>query len=200
MPEGKNICFFDIETQYLFEEIEPHWNSMTWKEKSKLKDKLSRKLKLAVAGLLINNQPIRFFDETEVNDLFSALESTDIIVGHNLLNFDYIVLSRYFSENQIESLVSKTIDTLSEIDKISGVWTKLDDLGELNFGINKLENTKDVPKLWRNGEYERVKIYLRRDIEIQKKVYLLGKEEGQMKYLHKEYGKIKGVRLVEVNW
>lgn len=200
MATEKNIGFFDIETQYLFDEIDPNWSLMSWDEKIKVKPELAKRLKLALAGLLINDPPIRFFRESDINELFLALDSIDFIVGHNLLNFDYIVLSRYFSKKQIDKLVSKTIDTLFEIEKIKGIWASLDDLGKLNLGIQKLENTRGIPKLWRQGNYERVRDYLERDIEILKKVFIIGRREGKLKYLHKEYGEIKGVRIVNVNW
>lgn len=72
--------FFDLETQYTFQELGM--------------DKQNRdptKLKLAVAGTLYNKEHM-FFEEGQTQELFDILNQADLIVGHNLLRFDYLVL------------------------------------------------------------------------------------------------------------
>jgi hypothetical protein len=54
--------------------------------------------------------------------------------------------------------------------------------------------------MWRDGKQDEVKVYLRTDLEITKGIYDYGKTRGELKYTHKEYGEIKGVRKVKVHW
>ena len=198
---SQKIGFFDLETQYLFEDIEPRWKQMSWNERKRIHDTLARKLRLAVAGLMDHEGDVKFFTEENTGELFNALESVDLIVGHNLFGFDYIVLSPYHSSvDVVEKFQEKTFDTLQELEKVTGIWTGLDDLGHLNLGIHKSENTLKIPAMWRDGKHDEVKAYLRTDLEITKGIYNYGKTRGELKYTHKDYGKIEGVRTVKVHW
>ena len=197
----QTIGFFDLETQYLFEDIEPRWKQMRGKGKSRVRDTVTKKLRLAVAGLMDHEGAVKIFTEDNIEELFNALNSVDLIIGHNLLRFDYIVLSTYCSGvDAVEKFREKTFDTLQELEKVTGIWTGLDDLGHLNLGIHKSENTLKIPEMWRCGKHDEVKAYLRTDLEITKGIYDCGKTRGELKYTHKEYGKIKGVRTVKVHW
>jgi len=198
---SQRIGFFDLETQWLFQEIEPRWEQMSWREKTEIRDTLSKKLRLAVAGLMDHEGNVKFFTEENIEELFNALESVDLIVGHNLFGFDYIVLSSYHSSvDVVEKFQEKTFDTLQELEKVTGNWTALNDLGQLNLGVHKSEDTLKIPKMWRDGKHDEVKEYLRTDLEITKGIYDYGKTRGELKYTHKDYGKIKGVRTVKVHW
>ena len=176
---------------------------MTWTEKQSTRGRLTKQLKIAIAGLSMNNmnnEDVVFFEEYEVDLLKSYLLSLDIVVGHNLIAFDYVVLRRYFSKDIIEKLKNKTIDTFQCIREKTGDWTKLDDLGKMNLGLEKLEDSIEIPGLWRAGKHQRVKEHLERDILIVKKIYNLGKETGELKYIHKDYGKIIGEDVVHIDW
>ncbi len=198
---SQRIGFFDLETQWLFQEIEPRWEQMSWREKTEIRDTLSKKLRLAVAGLMDHEGNVKFFTEENIEELFNALNSVDLIIGHNLLRFDYIVLSPYYSGvDVVEKFQGKTFDTLKELEKVTGIWTRLDDLGQLNLGIHKSENALKIPEMWRDEKHDEVREYLRTDLEITKEIYYYGKTRGELKYTHKEYGEIKGVRTVKVHW
>jgi len=138
---SQKIGFFDLETQWLFQEIEPRWEQMSWSEKTEIRDTLARKLRLAVAGLMDHEGDVKFFTEENTGELFNALESVDLIVGHNLFGFDYIVLSSYHSSvDVVEKFQEKTFDTMKELKKVTGIWTGLNDLGQLNLRIHKSED------------------------------------------------------------
>jgi len=195
------IGFFDLETQWLFQDIDPRWEQRSWKEKSEIHDTLAKKLRLAVAGFMDHEGDVKFFTEENTGELFNALESVDLIVGHNLLGFDYFVLSTYYSSvDVIEKFQEKTLDTMRELEKVTGNRIGLNDLGQLNLGISKSEDTLKIPKMWRDGKHDEVKEYLRRDLEITKGIYDYAKTKGELKYTHKNYGKIEGVRTVKAHW
>lgn len=201
MPENKErIGFFDVETQYLFKEIEPRWRNMKWSEKALIKKELTKKLKLAIAGILTSKGECKLFTEDNVSELFKELDSFDLIIGHNLIEFDYLVLDIYAEYIVVEKYQNKTFDTLKELEKITGNWTNLDDLAKLNLGTEKTENTLKIPKMWRDGKKEEVINYLKKDLEIVKEIYNHGRINGTIEYTHKDYGKIEGVRTVKVDW
>ena len=95
----------------------------------------------------------------------------------------------------VEKFQEKTFDTMKELEQVTGIFTNLDDLGRLNLGIQKSEDTLKIPKMWRDGKQDKVKEYLRTDLEITKGIYDYGKTKGELKYTHKNYGK-----TAKVHW
>ncbi len=183
------IMFFDLETQYLFGELgmfDRHSKNPT-------------KLKLAVAGILTDKKHF-FFHENETKELFKTLSRADKIVGHNLLEFDYLVLNPYFDFDIVEALQAKTFDIMLELDKKTRCWIKLDDLGKRNLGITKTINPLKIPKMWRDGKHDEVREYLLNDLRMTEGIFNHGKKFGKLKYEHKEYRESMGVREVSVEW
>ncbi|KAF5436849.1 DEAD/DEAH box helicase domain-containing protein [Candidatus Methanophagaceae archaeon] len=202
MPDySQSVVFFDLETQWLFQDINSQQKPLSGYGKARNRDSMAKELKLAVAGLMDHEGHVKFFTEDDIEALFNALESVDVIVGHNLLRFDYIVLSPYYSGvDVVKKFQGKTFDIMKELEKVTGIWTSLGDLGQLNLGFTKSEDTLKIPAMWRGGEHDRVKEYLRTDLELTKGIYEYGKTKGKLRYTHKDYGKIKGIRTVSVHW
>lgn len=176
--------FFDLETQYLFSDFNTQDPS---------------KLKVAVAGILKNNHH-KFFHEEQVKELIIELKNADLIVGHNLLNFDYNVLRPYTNENLIEKLYPKTFDMIQDLKKITGCLIGLDDLCKRNVGMSKTIDSKKIPKMWRDGKHQEVRDYLLNDLKMTKEIYEYGTKHKKLKYEHKEYGESFGEREAKVNW
>ncbi|MDO8627262.1 MAG: hypothetical protein Q7K42_02250 [Candidatus Diapherotrites archaeon] len=184
------VVFFDLETQYLFQDL--GMNSS---------NKDPGKLKLAVAGVLeAENENASFFHEGQEKELLELLRKADLIVGHNLLRFDYVVLQPYFQKDIAKLLHNKTFDTLVELEKLTGVWTSLDDLCRRNIGISKTVDTLKIPKMWRDGQQDEVKDYLLNDLKMTKAIFDHGMQKGKFKYEHKMYGKSFGEKEVNVLW
>jgi len=184
-----NIVFFDLETQYLFQDL----GMLNYKQRD------PTRLKLAIAGIFSNSKPL-FFNEDQTEELFENLNQADLIVGHNLLKFDYLVLKPYLGKKNISKLEHKTLDTFNELKKITGCYISLDDLGKRNLGMEKNVDTMKIPKMWRDGNHQEVKDYLLNDLKMTEAIYNHGKKNKKFKYDHKEYGKSYGEREVFVDW
>lgn len=179
-------AYFDIETKYLFHEVGGRRH-------------LDR-LGLAVAGLIVDEGACRFYTEENVDELFKALKEADVIVGHNVLRFDYPVLDRYAPFHVHSEFKDKTFDTLHELYKVTGKHIGLADLGHLNLGRGKTGEAVMMPHLWRRGEHELVKQYCANDVELVRDIYHHGKKHGTFTYTHKSRGVPIGVREVRVKW
>ena len=177
------IGFFDLETQKLFAEVGGRYPE----------EIQTPKLGLAVAGLVIDNQPIRFYEENNVRDLIEELKKVDIIVGHNLIRFDYLVLKPYTKFNLQEL---KTIDMMLILDAKIRRFISLDHLAELNLGMKKTIDSIKIPGMWRNGERDAVKAYLSNDVEMSKRLYFHGKNKP-IKLVHPES---KKTLEIKVDW
>ena len=179
------IAYFDLETQYLFDEVGGRQNT--------------HKLKVALAGTLIGEE-VNVFTEDEVDHLIKKLLDCDMIVGHNLSGFDYLVLSPYVDSTVIQSLKAKTFDTFDDLKAKTGCWIGLDDLGKRNLNMQKTENSIEIPGMWRAGKHQEVKDYLINDLKLIKAVHEHGKLNKSLKYDHKVYGESEGEKIVSVDW
>ncbi len=195
----EKIVYFDLETQHTFQELGMF----------KGKDKDASKLRMAIGGIVyeevspnsIKFETYKFYGENHTNQLLETLNKADLIVGHNLLRFDYKVLQQYFKENILDLLYDKTFDTLIELlPYTDNCWTGLDDLAKLNLGTCKPHSGEKIPKMWTDGLHKEVEDYLRHDLKMTKDFYNFAKEKKRIKYTHKEYGIVIGEREIEVKW
>ena len=161
------------------------WNTMSWSERDANQRRLCAKLGIAVAGVGIGGQ-VEFFEEEDAGLLIGTLLAAERIVGHNLFAFDYPVLTRYASEERVGRLAPKTVDTLKLLHQATGVRVGLDDLAKLNLGKGKTDDPKMVPTLWRRGEKERVKAYLKSDVELTREIYEFGVAKRRLKFTFRD--------------
>src|SRR5678815_2835642 len=90
---AKNIVYFDLETQKSADEV-GGW------------DKISRMgLSVGVTYSTTRGE-YRIYGEKQVNDLVAELQRADLVVGFNVLRFDYEVLHGYtaFDLTQLPTL------------------------------------------------------------------------------------------------
>ncbi len=200
---NRNIIFFDIETQYLFTDIMPKWRTLTNNGRRYLLPSICKKLKLAVAGVLKfdNNQPYyQYYTETNISNLEKQLLLNDKIIGYNLLNFDYHVLSAYFSDTTINLITKNTVDIMLIINDEINQYLSLNDLGHLNLDIGKFIDTIKIPELWRAGKHNEVISYLQRDLDILASIFYLGLQKTPITYIEKNYGEIIGEKEVVLDF
>jgi len=193
-------AFFDLETRNLFEDVEPMWKAWDWQSRDANQRQLCRKLGLAVAGVGVDGR-IELFEEEEVELLVRTLAAAEVVVGHNVLAFDYPVLEKYVAPERLQRIAGKTVDTLALLHRATGVRIGLDDLAQLNLGKRKTDDPRMVPTLWRNGERDRVRNYLRSDVELTRAVYEHGIRAGRLKYTRRDWkAGTSDVREVACPW
>jgi DNA polymerase III epsilon subunit-like protein len=193
----KKICYFDLETKYAFAEIENGWESLTFDQKEAKRRTLIPKLGLATGCVIPEDKSSEalYFDEGQEKELIKILDSFDIIIGHNVLRFDYLVLSPHYKSDIIKHFEPKTFDTFDYLKDATGRFVKLDDLAKLNLNSEKTMDGAKAPQLWRSGKKEEVRRYCKNDVELLRKIYLLGQKQKFLKY--KDYDT---VREIKVSW
>ena len=129
--KDEDILYLDIETQYLITEFENGWkNPINYKN-----------IRIGVLGIC-KDKKYRTFEEYNINNLLFELVEAKLIVGHNILKFDYEVLKWYFPKYVMNKIREKTFDTMLEFDTYTpeeGGWVSLDDSGQRNFNMKKNE-------------------------------------------------------------
>jgi hypothetical protein len=157
------ILILDIETQ----ELIPQDHDLT-------------NLRISFAGVKYG-ESVQIFAEQELDKLFVLMDNAELIVGHNLLLFDYKILQRYASFD-IMRYKEKTFDLFHLILRKTDRRVSLNDLAQRNLGIEKLGDGKDAPKLFINGQLAELKQYLMQDLEITYRLFLHIQEYGMLKY------------------
>ncbi len=202
---GKTIAFFDIETKQLFKDIVPEWEDLTSSERKPLYPMILKEIEMAIAGVLTFDikedfPKYDYYTETDIEQLKKKLGEYDIIIGHNLLRFDYLVVEKYLTADFIKTLEGKTIDTFALLYKRTDEYIGLNDLGKLNLGMTKTEDTLMIPKLWKEGRYSVVKEYLRRDLELTAGIFCYVLKNCQLIYPHKKFGRFIENRTIKIDW
>lgn len=170
----------DLETQYAANEV-GGWGNI-------------RDMQLAV-GVTYEpaRQEYRTYLASDAHHLIAALRAADLIIGYNLLHFDYEVLRRY-TEDPLMDL--PTVDMLDDIRRILGWRLKLDDVAAATLGQGKSADGLQAVRWFREGQVQRVIDYCRRDVDVTWQVYQFGQQNGYIQYRDRKWR----VRKVPVRW
>lgn len=175
LPRDKRICIFDLETQLSAEEV-GGWNQ-------------ARHMRVAV-GVVWDSLENRMFnyDEARVDELISHLTRADLVVGFNVMRFDYEVLHGYTFEN-LRRL--PTLDLLSEIERSLGRRLKLDTLGKATLGAAKAADGLQSLAWFREGRLDLVMEYCIHDVELTRDLLLFALEHGYLLYERSDVGVVR---------
>jgi DEAD/DEAH box helicase domain-containing protein len=180
MSEVRPIVVFDLETQNSFDDVGGHRNT--------------RALKMSV-GVTWNSadQSFHRYGEKDVPALIEELESASLVVGFNVLNFDYEVLMAYTNE-PLRNL--PTTDMLDHIYRRLGFRVKLDDLARATLNVKKSGDGLDAIRWWREGDLEQLFSYCEKDVQVTRQLYEFGKKNRYVQFYDKRYK----LQRVPVSW
>lgn len=175
-----DVIVLDLETQYIADEV-GGWGNI-------------RDMRLAVGVTYHAAQDVyRTYLESDAERLVATLRSADLVVGYNLLGFDYEVLRRYTDDPLLDL---PTRDMLDDIHRTLGWRLKLDDVAAATLGEGKSADGLQAVRWFRQGEMQKVIDYCRRDVEVTWRVYQFGQQNGYIKYRDRNWR----TRKVWVRW
>lgn len=185
--EDLRVGFFDLETQNLFVDIDPQLKQMKGQQKRRREREVTPELRMSVGGFLtIDLETLKpmysIFEEDQVDLLITEMLAFDWIIGFSLIDFDWLVLSRYAGEDQIRLLRSKTFDMFQFFRMVEKQFVGLEDLSNLNFGLSKTHDSKKIPQMWRDGMHKEVIEYLKNDLRLLTVVFSLGIDAPEIQY------------------
>lgn len=161
-----NKVFFDLETQRSSDDV-GGWGHIA-------------DMGLSVAVTYSSTEGrYHVYTEHNVQSLIRALQGAGLVVGFNVLRFDYVVLSAY-TNLPLHKL--PTMDMLDYIYRHLGFRISLDDLARVNLGISKSGHGLQAITWWNQGDIAAIIDYCRRDVEITKTLYELGRALGFLRY------------------
>jgi DEAD/DEAH box helicase domain-containing protein len=177
----ENYIVFDVETQRSFEEVGGRQNM--------------RDLGISVAVAYVTAEDsYRVYREADLAALVDLLRSTPLVVGFNIIGFDYLVLSRY-TDFKLSSL--PTCDLLADIYKQLGFRLRLDDVAMSTINTPKSADGLQAIQWYRDGKWDELIEYCTQDVKVTRDLFEFGREHGFV-YFHDKYKKAK--RKVMVNW
>jgi DEAD/DEAH box helicase domain-containing protein len=138
--------------------------------------------KLHISLLVIydyKDQQFKTFMEKDLNDLWSILEETDLIIGYNSDHFDIPLLNKYYP-GDLTSVGS--LDLMTEIKKVIGRSVKLDNIAEATIGMGKSGNGLQAIEWWKNGDIAKIEKYCRDDVKVTRDIYEYAMKNKCLKY------------------
>ena len=151
-------------------------------------------MKLAV-GVVWDSLEQQFFNylEKDASQLAEKLRSADLVVGFNVIGFDYTVLQPYadFDLQEIH-----TFDMLIDIKKKLGHRLSLDHLSQNTLKTQKSADGLVSLQWYREGKIDKIVEYCQKDVEITRDLFLYGESNGYVVYQTRS----GTTQNVEVDW
>jgi hypothetical protein len=175
-----NIVYFDLETQKSAAEVGG------WDKK--------RDMKMSV-GVTYNTSDgqYRIFSENQVADLVKQLTRADIVVGFNIINFDYEVLHGY---TPLDLHATPTLDLMADLEQKLGHRVSLDAVAKSTLNAPKIADGLQALKWWKEGRLLEIAEYCCFDVKITRQLHEYGKEHGEVSFSDRAGQK----RTVKVKW
>jgi DEAD/DEAH box helicase domain-containing protein len=168
----KNIVYFDLETQKSAEEV-GGW------------DKISRMGMSVGVTYSRARGDYRIYSEKQVGDLVAELQRADLVVGFNIVRFDYEVLHGYTTMDLTQL---PTLDMLVEIMNTLNHRLSLDSIANATFGLEKTAEGLQAIEWFKQGKLYEIAEYCCYDVKLTKLVHEYGRDHRQLHYKNR-FGK-----------
>jgi len=168
----KNIVYFDLETQKSADEV-GGW------------DKISRMGMSVGVTYSTARGDYRIYGEPQVNDLVTELQRADLVVGFNILRFDYEVLHHYTT---LDLTQIPTLDMLVELTNTLQHRLSLDSIATATFGLEKTAEGLQAIRWFKEGKLHEIAEYCCYDVKLTKLVHEYGCQHRQLHYMNR-FGK-----------
>lgn len=172
--DGKNIVYFDLETQRSFGDVGGYAN------KDKMGVSVAVTYSTARGGYEI-------YRESDMDELANELTRADLVVGWNHLQFDFPVLQPYVFPTLADQTIN--LDMMLDLEQRLGFRLKLDSVASATLGTGKTADGLDALRWWqehkKSGEFEplrKIAEYCSYDVKVTKMVHEFALANGHLFY------------------
>ena len=120
------------------------------------------------------------FEEKEMSKLEEMLKQADLIIGFNIRDFDFEVLTPYLM-TPVKNL--PFLDLMVEIEKVRGHRVSLQSVAQATLQSSKSGSGWDAIQLYKDGKIEELKKYCMDDVKITKEIYEYGVKHGKVSFV-----------------
>jgi uncharacterized protein YprB with RNaseH-like and TPR domain len=185
---GKNIVYFDLETQRSGNDVGGFANK--------------NKMGVSVAVTYSTARgTYEIYPESEMDKLGEELVRADLVVGWNHIYFDYPVLQPYIFHTLAEQTIN--LDMMADLETKLGFRLKLDSVASASLGAGKSADGLDALKWWqehkKTGDYEplrKIAEYCAFDVKVTRMVHEYALQHGVLKY----DDRAGGISEIAVDW
>ncbi len=176
----KNIVYFDLETQKSAEEV-GGWSHIN-------------RMGMSVGVTYSTAQgAYRIYGEKQASELITDLQHATLVVGFNILRFDYEVLHGYTS---FDLRQLPTLDMMVKLTETLRHRLSLDAIATATFGVEKTAEGMQAIQWYRQGKLLEIAEYCCYDVKLTRLVHEYGVQHRRLFY-HNRFGK---KMTVPVNW
>lgn len=164
------LLVFDVETKKAFDEVGGYY---------------PEKLGVSIIGTYWrddNGEEYVGYREDNFSPFWRKLESADLVVGFNILNFDYPTLKPYYS-GSFEQFPS--LDIMLEMEKHLGHRVSLDAVAKETLGEQKNGHGLDAIRYYHDGDWESLEKYCLQDVKVTKDIYDYGAVNKVLRFKNK---------------
>jgi DEAD/DEAH box helicase domain-containing protein len=175
---GPRIQYFDLETQKSADDV-GGWGNI-------------HKMGLAV-GVVWDSLDEDYFTylEADALKLVDKLRTADLVVGFNVIGFDYTVLQPYANEKHIDLQEIPTFDMLTDVHKKLNHRLSLNNLAECSLGAQKTADGLESLKWYKEflagdkAKLDKIIEYCKMDVKITRDLFLFGADNGFVEYTNR---------------
>jgi len=181
LPVRRDIVYFDLKTQRTAND------AGGWARKGDMRMSV---------GVIFSTATGRYevFGEAQVNQLVERLRRADLVVGFNILNFDYQVLMGDTILDLVAEL--RTADLMADMEKRLGHRLGLDAIAHATLGIQKTAVGLDAIRWWREGRILEIAEYCCFDVKVTRLVHEHGCRHKEL-FFHDRFAQRQ---RVEIDW
>ena len=174
------IQYFDLETQKSADDV-GGWGNI-------------HKMRLAVGVVWDSiDQDYFVYEEKDAKTLVEKLRTADLVIGVNVIGFDYTVLQPY-SDFDLQEI--NTFDMLVDVKKLLNFRLSLNHLAQHTLNAKKSADGLISLQWYKEGKIDKIIHYCKQDVEITRDLYLYGEEHGYVNYQSRSGNPLQ----LEVNW
>ena len=168
-PDSKapRVLYFDLETQKSAADVGGWGNTHL--------------MKLAV-GVVWDSLEQKHFSylENEADRLVAKLRMADLVVGFNVIGFDYPVLQPYARDFDLQEIT--TFDMLVDVKRLLNHRLSLDHLAQNTLNAEKSADGLVSLQWYKEGKIDKIVAYCKQDVEITRDLFLYGESNGHVIY------------------
>jgi DEAD/DEAH box helicase domain-containing protein len=171
---GKNIVYFDLETQRSFGDVGGFAN----------KDKMGVSVAVTYST---TRGTYEIYPESEMDRLADELVRADLVVGWNHIQFDYPVLQPYVFPTLVEQTIN--LDMMLDLEQRLGFRLKLDSVAAATLGTGKTADGLDALRWWqehkKSGDFaplRKIAEYCAYDVKVTRFVHEYALAHGLLRY------------------
>ncbi|MFN2356695.1 MAG: ribonuclease H-like domain-containing protein, partial [Desulfotignum sp.] len=146
-------------------------------------------------AVLYDSESGKFHDysQDQVGQMCRHLARLDLVVGFNLIRFDYKVLAGLCD---FDFYGLPTLDMLVKIHEILGYRLSLDHLAQNTLGTKKSADGLMALQWWQQGKLDKIIEYCTQDVRVTRDLYRFGRENRFLVFKNKAGSQVR----VPVSW